>query len=131
MRKTILLRGGLLPMLVLLAFNATSATSDRQPIAEALRWVRSSPRQAAQYDYIMTARVRLLLFWVGKDDVGGGYIRRGTLPLDPASDVIELLIGSDPAKAPRAINRWGAASEIVRRPSGSSRSAESSAFFGF
>ena len=85
----------------------------------------------AQFDYTMTARVRLLLFWVGKDDVGGGYIRRGTLPLDPASDVIELLIGSDPAKAPRAINRWGAASEIVHRPSGSTGGAESSTFFGF
>jgi len=84
-----------------------------------------------QFDYTMTARLRLLLFWVGKDDVGGGYIRRGTLPRDPASDVIELLIGSDPAKAPRAINRWGAASEIVHRPSGSGHGAESSTFFGF
>jgi hypothetical protein len=85
----------------------------------------------AQFDYTMTARVRLLLFWVGKDDVGGGYIRRGTLLRDPASDVIELLIGSDPAKAPRAINRWGAASEIIHRTSGSSHGAESSTFFGF
>ena len=85
----------------------------------------------SQFDYSMTARVRLLLFWVGKDDVGGGYIRRGTLLRDPDSDVIELLIGSDPAKAPRAINRWGAASEIVHRPSGSSHGAESSTFFGF
>lgn len=29
------------------------------------------PQLEAEYDYIMTARVRLLLFWVGKDDVGG------------------------------------------------------------
>src|SRR5712692_2683765 len=85
----------------------------------------------AQFDYTMTARVRLLLFWVGKDDVGGGSIRRGTLLQDPASGVIELLIGSDPAKAPRAINRWGAASEIVHRPSGYSHDVESSTFFGF
>jgi hypothetical protein len=85
----------------------------------------------AQYDYTMSARVRLLLFWVGKDDVGGGYIRRGTLSQDRASDVIELLIGSDPAKAPRAINRWGAASEIVHKASESSQGVESSAFFGF
>jgi hypothetical protein len=84
-----------------------------------------------QFDYIMTARVHLLLFWVGKDDVGGGYIRRGSLPQDPASDVIELLIGSDPAKAPRAINRWGAASEIAHKPSGSGHGVESSTFFGF
>jgi|SRR5579872_1430349 len=85
----------------------------------------------AQYDYIMTARVRLLLFWVGKDDVGGGYIRRGSVPEDPASDVIELLIGSDPAKAPRAINRWGAASEIAHKPASSRHDVESSTFFGF
>src|SRR5712671_3181179 len=85
----------------------------------------------AQFDYIMTARVRLLLFWAGKDDVGGGYIRRGRLPQDSASDVIELLIGSDPAKAPRAINRWGAASEIAHKPSGSGHGVESSTFFGF
>src|ERR1700681_645702 len=84
-----------------------------------------------QFDYTMTARLRLLLFWVGKDDVGGGYIRRGTLPRDPASDVIELLIGSDPAKAPRSINRWGAASEIAHKPSGSGHGVESSTFFGF
>jgi hypothetical protein len=84
-----------------------------------------------QYEYLMTARVRLLLFWVGKDDVGGGYIRRGRLAQDPDSEVIELLIGSDPAKAPRAINRWGAASEIARKPSGSGHGAESSTFFGF
>jgi hypothetical protein len=89
------------------------------------------PHLDAQFDYTMTARLRLLLFWVGKDDVGGGYIRRGALPQDPTSDVIELLIGSDPAKAPRAINRWGAASEIVHRPSGQSLGAESSTFFGF
>src|ERR1700676_5085376 len=93
--------------------------------------MRVPMRVDQQLDYIMTARVRLLLFWVGKDDVGGGHIRRGTLPRDPASDVIERLIGSDPAKAPRAINRWGAASEIVHRPSGSGHGAESSTFFGF
>src|SRR5258707_10371409 len=85
----------------------------------------------AQFDYIMTARVRLLLFWAGKDDVGAGYIGSGRLPQDPASDVIELLIGSDPAKAPRAINRWGAASEIAHKPSGSGHGVESSTFFGF
>jgi hypothetical protein len=85
----------------------------------------------SEFDYVMTARVRLLLFWVGKDDVGGGYIRRGSLERDPTSDVIELLIGSDPAKAPRSINRWGAASEILHKGACCSRGAESSVFFGF
>jgi hypothetical protein len=82
-------------------------------------------------DYIMTGRVRLLVFWAGKDDVGGGYIRRGVLPQDPASDVIELLIGSDPAKAPRTINRCGAAAEIAHKGDCCMRDSESSIFFGF
>jgi hypothetical protein len=84
-----------------------------------------------QFDYIMTARVRFLVFWGGKDDVGGGYIRRGSLSQDPSSDVIELLIGSDPLKAPRAINRWGAASEITHKPPCCDHGAESGTFFGF
>src|SRR5258706_3705106 len=100
-------------------------------LQHAMELMRTPMPVDGQFDYIMTARVRLLLFWAGKDDVGGGYIRRGRLPQDPASDVIELLIGSDPAKAPRAINRWGAASEIAHKPSGSGHGVESSTFFGF
>src|SRR5882724_3996691 len=46
------------------------------PIVEALGWVRNAPADAVQFDYVMTARVRLLFFWTGKDDVGGGFIRR-------------------------------------------------------
>jgi hypothetical protein len=91
---------------------------------------RTQPRIAAQYDYIMSARVRLLLFWVGKDDVGGGYIRRGT-SLDGDGDraqEIQLLMGSDPNKAPRAINRWGAASELFEK---AGPDVKESTFFGF
>jgi hypothetical protein len=59
----------------------------------------------AEHRYRMLARVRPLLFWVSRDDVGGARITwRG----DGASaSGYELLIGSDPAKAPRKINRWG------------------------
>jgi hypothetical protein len=136
MRKTSLIRAVLLPILILIAFNATSATSDRQPIAEALRWVRSSPRQAVQYDYIMTARVRLLFFWVGKDDVGGGYIRRAVSESDPHQEFFQVLFGSDPEKAPRAINRWGAGTEVAWHknpvsPSALQDDVLASAFFGF
>ena len=68
---------GKIPLLAaLLLFTllpvASSPISDRQPITEALQWVRSSPKHVLQYNYAMTARVRLLFFWVGKDDVGGG-----------------------------------------------------------
>src|SRR5216684_4724993 len=120
---------------VLAGSPATAQAPVPQDIQAALQHttelMRAPLHVDAQFDYTMTARLRLLLFWVGKDDVGGGYIRRATLPRDPASDVIEILIGSDPAKAPRAINRWGAASEIVHRLSGDSHGAESSIFFGF
>jgi hypothetical protein len=134
-RKTF---GAFCALVLLSVFAGSSATAQEQvpqDIQAALQntteLMRAPLHVDAQFDYTMTARVRLLLFWVGKDDVGGGYIRRGMLPRDPASDVIELLIGSDPAKAPKAINRWGAASEIVHRTSGSSHGAESSTFFGF
>ena len=53
----------------------------------------------------MNARVRPLLFWIRKNDVGDARItwraKRG------AGRGYELLVGSDPLRAPRRINRWG------------------------
>lgn len=84
----------------------------------------------------MTARVRLLLFWVGKDDVGGGYVRRGISSQDPREEMFQVLFGSDPAKAPRAINRWGAGIEAVWHQNAVQSPSKvddvvSSAFLGF
>jgi hypothetical protein len=114
---------------------SSSSSADRQPIDEALSWVRNSPQHFVEYDYLMTARVRLLFFWAGKDDVGGGYIRRGISTDDPRMDFIQVLFGSDPAKAPRAINRWGAGTEVSwHNEAASDTSPEdvtTSAFFGF
>jgi hypothetical protein len=117
---------------------ASSSTSDRQPITEALEWLRATPQHVVQYNYGMSARVRLLLFWAGKDDVGGGYIRRGVSAEDPRKEFFQVLFGSDPAKAPRAINRWGAGTEISwhKQPVNLSFSqaqddVTASAFFGF
>jgi hypothetical protein len=130
-----------LPILVALLFvflppSAGTTASDRDPIIEALDWVRSAPRDAQEFDYVMTARVRLLVFWAGKDDVGGGYIRRGISKDDPRQELLQVLFGSDPAKAPRAINRWGAGTEVVWHKDPVVDSAKSddvvaSAFFGF
>jgi hypothetical protein len=92
--------------------------------------IREQPAAYEQFDYIMTGRVRLLLFWAGADDVGGGYIRRAAPPNAPSSKMFQLVIGSDPAKAPRAINRWGAAWEMLARAT-DNRTPESSTFFGF
>ena len=67
-----------------------------------------------QHRYKMAGRVRPLLFWIGRDDVGMGEIvwRRGEGGVG-----YELLIGTDSAKAPRGINRWGYLLEDLR-PSG-------------
>jgi hypothetical protein len=102
---------------------------EQAAINEAVSWIQATPRIHAEYNYIMTCRLRLLLFWVGRDDVGGGYIKTGQAVGDPHLDVIQLLFGSDPAKAPRAINRWGAGTEVDRWGEGTT--PPSSAFVGF
>jgi hypothetical protein len=106
------------------------------PIVEALAWVRSAPRDIAQFDYVMSARVRILFFWAGKDDVGGGYIRMGISKSDPRQELLQVLFGSDPAKAPRAINRWGAGTEVIWHKDPAIHPSKiddvtSTAFFGF
>jgi hypothetical protein len=122
--------------LLFLPLSAVTAGLDRQPIVEALGWMRGAPKDLTQFDYIMTARVRLLFFWVGKDDVGGGYIRRGISSADPRQELFQVLFGSDPAKTPKAINRWGAGTEVLWHKAAVAREAKTddvvaSAFFGF
>jgi hypothetical protein len=60
----------------------------------------------AEHRYRIAAKIRpLVLFWIGRDNVGGARIRwrRG----DQDARGYDLLIGSDPARAPRHVNRWG------------------------
>lgn len=54
--------------------------------------------------YRMSAKARPLLFWIGRDDVGEA---RAVWRRNGDSIGYELLIGSDPRKAPMKINRWG------------------------
>jgi hypothetical protein len=64
-----------------------------------------------EHTYRMAGKIRILLLWVGRDDVGSGIIRwRG------AGDekAIELVIGSDPARAPGQLNKWGYLVEAMR-----------------
>lgn len=57
-----------------------------------------------QYTYRMAGKIRVLLLWVGRDDVGSGVIKwRGS----GDETAIELLIGSDPKRAPSQLNKWG------------------------
>ena len=61
-------------------------------------------RRDADHLYRIKGKVRLLFFWVSADDVGGARItRRG----GKADQSIALLIGSEPARAPRGVNEWG------------------------
>jgi hypothetical protein len=58
-----------------------------------------------EHRYRLAAAIRPLLFWVGAKNVGGARI---TWRADGNGRTgYELLLGSDPARAPRRINRWG------------------------
>jgi len=67
--------------------------------------------------YVMSGAARPLLFWIKRDDIGLARIvwRRGK---DGARGY-ELLVGTDPARAPRRLNRWGFVSEETLGASGS------------
>jgi hypothetical protein len=122
--------------LVLLAAPHTvslhaSKAVDVSPLQEAVRWMRDARDETATYHYTMTANLRILFFWIGKSDVGGGYIRLARGIRDPHLEAVQVVFGSDPAKAPRRINRWGAATEVVRYRDTRGKEIESSAFWGF
>jgi hypothetical protein len=68
----------------------------------------------AQRSYTLNAGVRVLLFWVRRDNVGSGTLTWRAGRGDHR--VLEFLVGSDPDRAPRRINRWGFVAEEVRPP---------------
>ncbi|MBN2241624.1 MAG: hypothetical protein JW793_02960 [Acidobacteria bacterium] len=105
--------------------NPSDAGGALPDILNAVAGIRGHPSVSARYDYVVTAGVRILLFWYSRDDVGEGYIRVGHAAGDENAEFIQLVMGSDPAKAPRGINRWGAAMETFH---GRTRTGY---FFGF
>jgi hypothetical protein len=64
-----------------------------------------------EHTYRMAGKIRLLMLWVGRDDVGSGVIRWREARDEKA---IELLIGSDPTRAPGQLNKWGYLVEAMR-----------------
>jgi hypothetical protein len=110
--------------------GAQTAQNDPAALDQAVDWIRQSNQVQAQYDYQMTVRIRLLFFWVTREDVGGGYIRRARSATDPQLETIAVLFGSDPTRA-KGINRWGAGTEVLRRSAGAEPKVEASAFMGF
>ena len=92
---------------VVLTASVVAGTPD--PPAPAGRRPTGIPGAGLSIDkahtYTMTGRIRPLLFWISRSNVGGGRIvwRRG----EAERAAYELLIGSDPSRTPRSINRWG------------------------
>ena len=103
-------RAALLWSIGLLTVTATGLTADATAPTALAPFLNSLP-VVSEHHYRMAGRIRPLLFWMGKDNVGGASIVwRG----DTAGErAYELLIGSDPKRAPRAVNRWGYIAERV------------------
>jgi len=99
--------------LAALALVAASPVAGRRSAGEPrFRPWTATPGAPAdgQYHYSLTARVRPLMFWITRKGVGSGRIVRSA---DEAGNPFyELLIGSDPARAPMKINRWGYVAEV-------------------
>jgi len=93
---------GALAALVLVSGAAPGAgPAPRQPSGE----------RTQRHHYAIAARIRpLLLFWIGRSDIGDAVVteRQG-----PEGAGYSLLIGSDPERAPRRINRWGYIDEQI------------------
>jgi hypothetical protein len=74
------------------------------PPGEGLRLVQ-------ERQYRMAGRIRPLLFWISSENVGGGTLRWKS---DGGATAYEILIGTDPARAPKGLNRWGYLAEETR-----------------
>ena len=71
----------------------------------------SSETRVGVHRYRISAKVRLLLFWAGRDNVGSA--RASWLVSGDGGQELTLLIGSDPERAPRGVNEWGFVREQV------------------
>ena len=95
---------------LLLVSGAAGADSTNPPIVPTEVPGRALP-VVRQHTYRMAGKIRVLLLWVGRDDVGSGVIKwRGA----GADKAIEILIGSDPKRAPSQLNKWGYLVEAMR-----------------
>jgi len=102
-------------------------------------WVLAAAQLATGADSVFPYRVRgdvrLLVFWVGKDEVGGGRISvtRGAEPGGRGWwEEIEVLFGTEPERVPMKVNRWGYGRERAEwKPDGGSPRVVRTVFEGF
>ncbi len=59
----------------------------------------------SEHHYVVSGRIRLLVFWTGRHDVGQAHFDRAESP--NGARRLALRVGTDPERAPRRINRWG------------------------
>jgi hypothetical protein len=96
---------------VVAAIAALAATASAGQQTAVLAPCQSAAAAACQErHYRLAARIRPLFFWIGRDNVGEARLtwQAG----DGGGRGYSLLIGSDPARAPRKINKWGYISEL-------------------
>ena len=65
----------------------------------------------AEHRYRIVGKLRLAVIWSKHDDIGSA---RMTWRSDPNSSAMALMVGSDPQRAPRSLNKWGYLREEVR-----------------
>lgn len=66
---------------------------------------------SADHRYRIAGKIRLALFWIGRDDVGSARI---TWRSDGSTTAMALLVGSNPQRAPRSLNEWAYVREEIR-----------------
>jgi hypothetical protein len=88
--------------------RAAGSTAPRQP---SLNLRCPSPTSGVVRHYAVSGRARLLLFWTGRHEVGRARFAASEGP--GGTRRLELLIGTDPERAPRHLNRWGYVAETV------------------
>ena len=99
-------------LMLTLASPSASHTADARPSVLTTRGDVASLRVVRARQYRMAGGVRPLLFWINRDDIGLARItwRAG----DAGAFGYEFLVGTDPVKAPRGLNRWGYIAEDTR-----------------
>jgi hypothetical protein len=65
----------------------------------------------AEHRYRIVGKLRLAVIWAKRDDIGSA---RMTWRSDPHGSALTLMVGSDPQRAPRSLNKWGYLREEVR-----------------
>jgi len=101
-----------IPVILAVAVGLSGASWARANDLAGPSAASDSPPIFKESKYRMSAAIRPLLFWIGDSDVGGARIvwRRG----EDGRRGYEFLLGSDPTRAPRKINRWGFVREELR-----------------